>query len=243
MEMYLGPLIYGPIHAREMAGEFDWMEREGKGAHLQAFVIGGRGEVARLEGRLAEARQSAARTIEMLSEMGHVMETAGWGALAEIERSEGDLPAAVQALEHADALYEKAGMNGFRCTVQARIADALLALGDLPAAEAALDLSERLGSSDDVINVAMTRRVRSQLALAEGDLAEAERWARSAVEKAFESDFPFERAGAKLHLGKVLAASGRREEAAAEAREALAIHESKGDRPGMAEVQAFLDEL
>jgi hypothetical protein len=62
----------------------------------------------------------------------------------------------------------------------------------------------------------MTRRVRSQLALAEGDPEQAERWARSAVAKAFESDFPSERAGSKLQLAAALAALGRREEALAE---------------------------
>jgi hypothetical protein len=72
---------------------------------------------------------------------------------------------------------------------------------------------------------------------------EAERWARSAVEKAFESDFPMERAATKLQLARVLAATGRPEEAVAEAREALQIHESKGDQPGMRTVRAFLEQL
>jgi hypothetical protein len=236
-------LWYGPSHAREMAAELDRMERDGKGAELEAFIAAGRGEVARLESRFADARVWAARSIEMLTEMGHVMQTMGWGLLADIEYFEGRLPKAVEAHKHADALYAAAGLDGFRSTVQAEIADVQTAIGDLPAAREALELSEQLGGEDDVINVAKTRRVRSQLALAEGDVAEAERWASAAVEKAFESDFPVERAGSKLQLARVLAASGQREEAASLAREALSIHESKGDRPGMAEVQAFLDEL
>jgi tetratricopeptide (TPR) repeat protein len=243
MEIHMGPLIYGPIQAREMAAEFDRMARTGHGAHLEAFILAGRGEVARLEGRFAEACGWAARAIEMLGEMGHVMQTMGWGLLAETKQAEGDLHAAVEAFSHADALYEKAGMDGFRCTVQARIADAQVALGDLRSAREALELSERLGGSDDVINVAMTRRVRSELELAEGNLEEAERWARSAVEKAFESDFPFERAGSKLQLARVLGAAGRRAEAIAEAREALTIHEAKGDQPGMSLAQAVIGEL
>jgi ATP/maltotriose-dependent transcriptional regulator MalT len=241
--MHMGPLKYGPIHTREMAAELDRMESEGQGAHLEAFIAVVRGEVARLEGRFAEARRWAARAIEMLGEMGHVMRTAGWGLLADIERSEGHLHAAVEAFELADALYAKAGMDGFRCTVQAAIADIHTALGDLPAAREAVELSERLGSSDDVINVAMIRRVRSRLALGEGDLEEAERWARSAVAKAFKSDFPFERAGSKLQLAKVLGATGRRDEALAEAREAVAISEAKGDQPGTSQAQAVLDQL
>jgi tetratricopeptide (TPR) repeat protein len=185
----------------------------------------------------------AARSIEMLAQMGHVMQTMGWGLLGDIEFLEGNLPEAVEAFRHADALYEAAGLDGFRSTVQAEIADVQTAIGDARAAREALELSEQLGAEDDVANVAKTRRVRSQLTLAEGDLEEAERWARSAVEKAFESDFPLERAATKLQLARVLAATGRREEAVAEAHEALQIHESKGDQPGMRTVRAFLEQL
>ena len=59
----------------------------------------------------------------------------------------------------------------------------------------------------------------------------------------FETDFVGERAASKLQLARVLAASGRSEEAAAEGREALTIYESKGDRPGAGAARALLDEL
>lgn len=73
--------------------------------------------------------------------------------------------------------------------------------------------------------------------------AEAERWARSAAEKAFESDLPSERAATKLQLAKVLATGGRHEEALAQAADALQIHEAKGDQPGASTVRRFLEEL
>lgn len=60
---------------------------------------------------------------------------------------------------------------------------------------------------------------------------------------AFTTDRPTYQGEAKLELARVLTALGRRDEAIAAAREALAIHEAKGDRPGMAEARAMLREL
>jgi hypothetical protein len=94
-----------------------------------------------------------------------------------------------------------------------------------------------------VINHAITHRVRARLALADEDQEAAERWARSAVHDAFLTDFVRFQAAAKLDLARVLSASGRRDEALAEALEALAIHEAKGDRPGIAKTQALLVQL
>jgi hypothetical protein len=47
----------------------------------------------------------------------------------------------------------------------------------------------------------------------------------------------------RLELARALDDLGRLDEARAEALKALALYESKGDRPGMAEVQAFLDQV
>lgn len=104
-------------------------------------------------------------------------------------------------------------------------------------------LSEQLSADEDVINFAMTHRVRARLARAQGDLDTAERWARSAVTYALRTDFPHERATTKVELARVLAARGRLGEAASEAHEALAIAQAKGDKPLAAPAQAVLDEL
>jgi hypothetical protein len=236
-------LIHGPTHVREMIGELDELEREAQSSYLQAYIEVGRSETARLEGRFDDARCWARRATKTYGEMSTNMGAFGSDQLARIERSAGDFPAALAALERTDAGYAEAGLEGFRSTTQAYIAEVRTALGDGAAAHEALALSERMAGADDVSNAAITLSVHSQLAHAEGDLETAERWARRAVDKAFESDLPWERSGAKLQLAKVLAARHRTEEAAAEAAEAFAIYEGKGDRPGMAHAQALLEEL
>jgi hypothetical protein len=100
-----------------------------------------------------------------------------------------------------------------------------------------------LSASDDVINFAITHALRSRLAMAEGDVARAERCAQSAVRRAFMTDFVSYQAAAKLQLAKTLGKMRRWDEARIEARAALAICEAKEDRSETAEAQAFLDTL
>jgi tetratricopeptide (TPR) repeat protein len=243
LAIYTSSLVYGPTHVRALIQELDALEHERESSYLRAYIEGGRSEAARLEARFDDARVCARRAIETNGAMSKHMEAFGWTPLAHAEQSAGNLEAALVAFEKADAGHAAAGREGFRCTVQAKIAEVRTALGDHAAAREALELSERIASPDDEANAAITLRVRSQLALAEAELEPAEDWARRAVAKGFESDFPEMRGDARLQLAKVHAASGRPEEAAAEAREALAIHEAKGDRPGMAQAQAFLKVL
>ena len=92
-------------------------------------------------------------------------------------------------------------------------------------------------------NYAITHAVCARLALGQGDGERAQQWANSAIDYAFQTDTPDVRAEAKLELARVLSALGRRDQALSAAREGLAIHEAKGDRPGMAEAQALLDQL
>ncbi|MGO9881931.1 MAG: hypothetical protein ACLPV4_02820, partial [Solirubrobacteraceae bacterium] len=133
--------------------------------------------------------------------------------------------------------------TAFRSTSQAMLSDLYESNGDRRAAIAAIALSDELSAPVDVINYAITYRVRARIARADGDLEEAERWARSAVDNAFKTDFSIRRAEARIELARVLAARERMPEAIAETREALAIYEDKGDLNGVQQARALLDEL
>ena len=114
--------------------------------------------------------------------------------------------------------------------------------GNHAGAQLAIERAESLGAADDRVNFVIAHSVRARLALTDGD-EQAERWARSAVDYALLSDFIVFQAQAKLSLADVLGALGRRTEAAAEAREALALYEAKGDGPGAALARAALEAL
>jgi hypothetical protein len=81
------------------------------------------------------------------------------------------------------------------------------------------------------------------LARSAGDLDEAERLARGAIEHAERTDFYQYRGDSRLELGRVLAAAGRREEAAAEVNAGLALYEKKGDTILTSNARALLAEL
>ena len=60
---------------------------------------------------------------------------------------------------------------------------------------------------------------------------------------AFLTDFPVTQADAKLALARVVSALDRVEEARTEARAAVELYDSKGDRPGLAAARAVLATL
>jgi ATP/maltotriose-dependent transcriptional regulator MalT len=163
--------------------------------------------------------------------------------LAEIERLDGDNAAALDLLLRADAQLADAHEQSDRATVQAMLARTQERLGDRAAANAAIALSDQLGAPEDVINYTITHAVRARLALAEGDPRAAQRWGRSAVEHASKTDFLAERAEAELELARILAMTGRRQAAAAQARAALQRFQAKGDAPRRAEARAMLVSL
>jgi hypothetical protein len=240
---YVAALVYGPTHADAMAAELEQLERESQGAFLQGSLDFGRSEVERLDGRLAEAGRSAQRAIDTLGALRNTMQIRGYNQLAAVELSAGDRTAALAALERSDAIAQEFGERSMRATTQARIAEVQALLGNYDAARAAIEQSDELSAPEDVINFAITHRLRAQLALIDGDRGEAERWARSAVRHAFLTDFASFRATSKLEVALVLQALERRDEAEIEAREALAISDAKGDRAAVARAQHVLDEL
>jgi ATP/maltotriose-dependent transcriptional regulator MalT len=226
-----------------MADELDAMERAEQGPFVRGVVELGRSVVARLEGRFAEARERGSRARETFASLGHAREGMALQELGEIHRFEGNLAGALTMYEESDALVARLGETAFRSTSQAMIAEVKAQIGDSAGARAACDLAMELSASDDMINYAITHRVRSVLARQEADLEEAERWARSAVEHAFATDFYRYHSRTRLELARVLSARGRRDDATSEARAAVEVATAKGDRPEAALAQAFLDEL
>jgi class 3 adenylate cyclase len=241
---YLTELMWGTADDQTIERELAGIERAAPGPYLGAFVDLAHGEICRLRGDFEQAMRLTQRCEDTLEALG-MRTIAAPCALhfALIHLSAGNPVPAVEALERSDAILSELGERAFRSTVQAHLAAAYALLPDPDRAAAACDLSEELSAPGDVINFAIIPRVRARIALAEGDGAQAEEQARSALHAASQTDLLLTIAAAKLDLARILGALGSGEEAGAEAREALAIHQTKGDRPGVAEAQAVLDEL
>jgi AAA ATPase domain/Adenylate and Guanylate cyclase catalytic domain len=240
---YVATLIHGPQDAGTIAEKLDTIEREDPGPYLAVRVLLARGQLERLAGNLSDARRLAQHAIDNYRALGMPMSAAASHIdLAEIELLDGNAGDALALLLRGDAVVAEAGEHSIRSTIQATLARVYDQLGDRDAARDAVTLSGRL-LPEDPGNCTITHVVLAHLALADGHAKAAERWARSAVEHAFRTDFVELQAETQLELAGILAALGRQEEATSSARAALELYKAKGDRPGAAETRALLDEL
>ena len=241
---YVGTLPWGRADARTIANALDAIDRERPGPYLAASVEGGRSEVARLNGRFPEARMLAQRACGRWRSLGLPEMEAGYEAgRGNLELSVGDPAAALATLQRSDAILTQLGERGVRSTTQALLAQAHWRLENTAAAIAAIDLSDELGDPEDVVNFIITHGIRAQLAFADGDGEAAERWAQSAVDHASRTDNLLHQANTKLDLARVLTTLDRPEAAIVEARAALDLFLTKGDRPGAQQTRAVLHEL
>jgi class 3 adenylate cyclase len=241
---YLWTLTKSPASAVAIAAELETVWGAESGPYLEAFIEFVRAELARLDGRFDDARRLNQRTIGLFEAMGiDVLAAACHQGLAETELSAGDPDRALSWLLRADAGLADVGESGYRSTVQALLSRVYERLDRGDAARAAIEQSDHLSPPEGRVNYAITHAVRARLALGEGSLDGAERWARSAVEQASLTDLVLHQAKAELELAGVLAACGRRQEAMSAARAAHRLYEAKGDRPGVAEADALVATL
>ena len=241
---YVATLIYGPTPAEAVKDELEALEEQQRGPYLSACLELGCGGVERLDGRFAAARRSIEHAMLEFQTLGmRYFSVIGAFFLGETEFSAGQPERALEVLLAVDASLAQTGERSGRSTIQAHLARVYERLGAPESARAAVELSDELGTADDVMNQLITNPTRARLALADGNGREAERWARSAVEHASHTDWPVFQANASLELACILAALDRPQEAVTEARGTLDLYRAKGDRPGAAEAQALLDQL
>jgi class 3 adenylate cyclase/tetratricopeptide (TPR) repeat protein len=244
LSWYLSMLYHGLASANTVRGAVDELDPGSTGPYLAAGIDLTRGWLAQAEGDFKEARAFTQRAIDTNVEMGApTLSGALYQQLGDIELVAGDPAAARAELRRGDRLLEEQGERAYRSTVQAMLAWASALLGDREGALAAVELAERFGAAEDILNFVYTHQTRSALALGEGDLDAAERWARSARGYAYQADLYWCRGEAELQLSRVLAARGRREAAADAVRAALELYERKGDRPRAEQARAQLQAL
>jgi tetratricopeptide (TPR) repeat protein len=241
---YLGTLSFGDTDAKTIAAEVDRIERDASGPFLAAWLDLARGQLVDLAGDFDEGVRLAQRTVDALLDMGLLTVAGGaYQNVARIRQRAGDLEGALADLQRGDQMLADLGEHSYRSTTQAMLAELHEQLGDRAAALATIDLALKLGAPEDVINYAITHGVRARIALSDRDFEGAERWATSALDYAYQTDFLSIRAGAKTTLARVLAESGRTGAAAEELQATRALYRAKGDVPAAAHVDALLAAL
>jgi class 3 adenylate cyclase len=215
-------LMFGPTPIEEVERRARTLFEDESGAALLAFAAAGRGD-------LGEARRLARERHAQLIQRGqHLRAFPALELRARIEDYAGNLDRIVAYLRESCEGLEAAGEMSYLSTVSAEFARLLCDYGRFDEAHERAEAGRRLGRADDISTQSMWRMAEALVQVDRGDVSHAESLAREAIALLAETDMIEYRGHASRALTRVLEAAGRRDEAAAAAREAVSFYERKG---------------
>jgi tetratricopeptide (TPR) repeat protein len=238
----MGPLVHGPLTPAEIRARIERLR--GGGVIATHSVLRVEAHLLQLEGRFDEALVVHGRADELARDLGMVMIGAiarQWSA--EIVAKQGRLEEALALMQQSSGELGEMGQTSFRSTTLVQIALLEYDLGDLDEAERVAVEGEELGSEDDFVNFALGRAVRARIAADRGRQDAARKLIESALEYAYETDFPFAHAAAHKAHAHVLSAAGHPDEARAALERAVELYESVGNVFEARRTQELLVEL
>ena len=192
-----------------------------------------------MRGRFDQARALAARSTAIYEELGRPFALATWSQWpGSVELLAGDLQAAERIFRSGYDTLVSLGEKLNLSSIAVSLAETLYLQGREGEAEQLTLVSKEATSSDDVWAQVAWRAARSKILARRGELEEAERLAREAVELIAPTDALNMRAHALGSLAQVVAAAGRTEEAAEHTDEAVRLYETKGNVAAAANVRA-----
>ncbi len=238
----LGPVPCERVVARARE-DLEWARAHDNRA-LEGSTLGRMGEMLARAGKVGHAQQAFADARAIFEELDlpvHISYLALSTAIVEPLAS--DPAAAERELRPAIEYFEDSGAKHIAASLIPVLAGALVAQDR---ADEALELSERteeIAASDDLDAQVKWRIARAQALTASNHLAEAERFAREAVDVAEPGDTVVLHADALSCLGEVLLAARSPSEAVPVLERAVELYEAKGDVVSTAQRRATLDAL
>jgi predicted ATPase/class 3 adenylate cyclase len=196
------------------------------------------------QGDFETARELYTRARAILNELG-VGVLAAWTSLesSAVEMLAGDAARAEEALRQDYELLTGLGEKFFLPPLTALLARSVLAQGRYVEAAEMAGIASEIAAEDDIEAQALWRGVRARILAAEGDLDEAERLAREAVELMRRTDAPVKQGDALMDLAEVLLKGGQIRAAQAIVEESKRLYERKQSTVPHARANAFLAEL
>lgn len=198
---------------------------------LETVCLVSRANLEAMLGRFDVARGLLAKAMTSAQELGHevLIDAHIRAAAGDVELLAGEPEAAEALLRMSCDRLEQIGELGFLSSSVSPLVEAVLAQGRT---EEALELSDRWRPEDltvpeDVDAQVDWRRVRALTLARLGQLDEAERLAREAIDTTAATDFTDLHASALVGLGDVLRLAGRAQESTAALEQALTLVEAK----------------
>jgi class 3 adenylate cyclase/tetratricopeptide (TPR) repeat protein len=235
-------LVWGPAPVAEMRLRRAELGQEDAGPQLDALKYYLDSEIARMEGRFADARTAFAENVARLEALGIDPASRGFGGIpVVIEWDAEQLDACLALLSAADEHLARSDERGFRSTIVCQRALVHERLGNLAQAEADAALGLELGGPHDIANFGFAGPAQARVHARRGDLATAESIALHSVRSADTTDYPLPRGLARLGLAEVLWTAGRRDEAVEQAGHAVEIWTAKQHVGMLAYARAHLE--
>ena len=238
-----GALIRGPLTPAEIRAR-RWNHFRDAGPLTLHTVVGVEAHLMDLEGRLDKALECHRRADELADDLGlETVKMITRQLPAETLFRQGRLEDTAALLRRSERELAELGHTSFRSTTLIELGLVLYASGELEEAERLAIEGEELGATEDVVNFAWGRSLRARIAADRGAHVEAASLATSALEYAYETDFPSVHAHAHRARAQVLLVAGRPHDARAELERAVERYESIGDVFELGRVRALLVEL
>jgi class 3 adenylate cyclase/tetratricopeptide (TPR) repeat protein len=196
--------------------------------------------VLAMAGEIEAAREVVAEAAPIARELGIV--PAGMVGMAggHVEQLAGAPEAEAELLRGPWEAYGEIGETGFRATIGTLLAAALTGAGNEDEAEQVLAEVESFAAGDDFDPQVRLRWVRALILARRGEVEEAERLTREALEIASPSDYLEVTADAYVAHATVLETAGNLAEAQAAWQRAYDLYERKGVRPRVEQIREHL---
>jgi tetratricopeptide (TPR) repeat protein len=242
--MYYATLYWGPTPVGEALADLDELDTR---ASLSAEGVYCRfgGGLNALIGNYAKSRELLERAREIEGLLGRLVlqDTIDGHFLGPLETEAGNFDIAETALLRSYERMIARGERGFSSTVAGNLGHLYVQMGRWDDAERWGQITLDLAVLDDVEAQAQGHAILGRVHAARGDLDNAERLARRAVEIATSTDYVDRQGSALRDLAEVMVAAGRIDEARVTLDQALETFTRKGATALAAKVRARLDEL
>jgi ATP/maltotriose-dependent transcriptional regulator MalT len=222
--------VYGPMPVDDCIASCEEIAASVAGdRQAEAAVACVLGQLEAMRGRFEPARELIRRALAMFEELGLVVDAATVALSAgRVELLAGDPAAAEAALRRGYEYFASVGERYLQSSLAGLLAEAVFVQGRWDDAETLARETEELAASDDVDAQMMWRLQQARVSAVRGDVADAERLAREAVELLEPTDDVVSKIAALATLASVLRLAGTAHEADERMGQARELADAKG---------------